>query len=125
MIRCGWQLVAVAVFSVTLCTASANAQYVTVILERVQTARSLAGEVVDPEGGAIANATVELCSPEWKDCHTAATARPDGRFAIIPKQQRKLYYLRFSARGFDPLEIKAKVSRSSRKSLKVKLVVAT
>jgi hypothetical protein len=125
MIRFDWQSFAVAVFSATLCTASANAQYQTVMLARVQTARSLAGVVVDPEGGVIAGATVELCSHDWKDCHTKATAGPDGRFAMVPRQWQKLYYLRFSADGFDPLEFKARVNRASLKSLRAELIVAT
>ena len=114
--------IAVGAFVLALSANVARAQYV-VELARIQTARSLAGIIVDPTGAPVGDTTVELCAVEWKDCTVKATAGPDGRFAIVPQQREKIYYLRFSRGGFDPLEFKVHVSRLALKRLRVKLHV--
>jgi hypothetical protein len=108
-----------------LCVPAASAQYQTVQLVRILNARALSGVVTDPNGGAVAGATVELCTPEWKSCSSKVVSGSDGRFAIIPEQKQQIYYLRASQYGFDPLLFKVHVRRFARKYLRVSLHIAS
>jgi hypothetical protein len=106
-----------------LCTPSASAQD-SVMLGRIVTARSLSGVVVDRTGAPVSDATVELCAPDWKNCLVEATAGPDGRFTLVPKQRAHVYFLRVSSNGFNPLEFKVHLARLGHRRLRAELSVA-
>jgi hypothetical protein len=116
--------VVVSVLVAAFCTDIASGQE-TVQLSRVQTARDLAGVVVDTNGDGVAGAMIELCAEGWTDCHAGTVSGSDGRFRVVPQRQRKTYFLRFTKDTFNPLEFKARVSRFSRKYLRAQLFVAT
>lgn len=67
------------------------------------------GQVFDPSGVPIPNASVRL-SPEQKTLSTATTS-DSGKFTFDPDPGR--YDLRISARGFDSLHFQVLVRRSS------------
>jgi hypothetical protein len=96
-----------------------------VIIEKVQKAQWLNGEVVAPAGEPIEGVeVVETAS----DCETALRSThsdASGRWSLAPLPKQTLYYLRFNKPEFNPVCIKLKLSNSGEKQLKVKLPVST
>ena len=101
------------------------AQYQIIEIEKVQLARSLAAEVLDPTGSPISGALVEEFSSEWKESLRTTKTDATGRFSFAPVKGRDIYYLQIRMDGFDPLRFRVKVDPKQGKNLRLTLEVAT
>lgn len=104
----------------------ANAQGIsTVQYVKVFTARHLIGIVLDQKNNPIPKVKVELCNNNWKDCEASTATNKDGDFSIPAMTEKKIYFLRLSADGFNPTEIKVRTRLFAKKNFKVRMIVAT
>ena len=87
--------------------------------------RHLAGVVRDLRGAVVSNVKVEVCNVGWSDCFATTTTGPNGAFFFPNPPSQKLYYVRMSADGFDPLRMKVRLRAFGHKRLAVKTYVAT
>jgi Carboxypeptidase regulatory-like domain len=100
-------------------------QYQTIEIEKVQLARSLTAEVLDPAGCPISEALVEEFSSDWKESLRTTKTDATGRFSFAAVKGRDVYYLQIRVDGFDPLRFRVKIDLKQDKNLRLKLEVAT
>ncbi len=89
-------------------------------VDRPLLASSLSGLVLDPSGGVIANAKIEVidCPVVGRDYstphRTLATSNTDrqGEFSLDRRRFKSPYCLRVGASGFNWVEVQVKLSRS-------------
>lgn len=110
-------------FFLFLVPVSLDAQY-SVQIKNVQSARSLAGVVVDPSGAPIPGVLVEEVSPDWKGSLRSTKTDANGSFEFDPVKGRRLYYFQLRQDGFNPLLVRVKVDRRRGKDLRLTLIVA-
>jgi hypothetical protein len=104
---------------------SALAQTQLVVQEDVIVSRSLSGHVnIGLEKVAGKGVTVELCSPDWKTVLASAKSDDAGYFSL-EKPPGKLFNLRFSAPGVNPLQVKVRLSKHATHDLSIHLSIAT
>jgi hypothetical protein len=104
---------------------SAKAQTQLVVQEGVIVSRSLSGHVnIGLEKVAGKGVTVELCSPDWKII-LASTKTDDNGYFSLEKPPGKLFYLRFSSTGVNPLQVKVRLSKHAAQDLSIHLSIAT
>lgn len=96
-----------------------------VIIQKVQQAHSLSGEVLDPAGEPIEGVEVVETSSDYRTLIRSTHSNASGRWSLPPRRKQKLYYLRFNKPGFNPVCIKVKLSSSGEKQLKIRLPLAT
>lgn len=93
--------------------------YQLVILSKPVKARSLSGVVVDPSGGLVSGATVDLvnCPTGWPYGTTRTTktlastmTNSRGEFSFNRRGFKAPYCLHFLAPGFNPLEFQVKLT---------------
>lgn len=97
----------------------------TVEIQKIQVVRSVSGIVADPNGTPITGAVVaELGCDGNTVLRTVETDR-DGHFNLSQRPNQRIYSLRISMNGFNPLIVHLKTSRWTKRVLKVHLVVAT
>jgi Carboxypeptidase regulatory-like domain len=101
------------------------AQYTTVVIEKVQLARSLAAVVLDPAGSPIPGVLVEEFSSDWKESLRSTMTDATGGFTFAPVKGRDVYYLQLRMNGFDPLRVRVKVDPKRGKNLQLELEIAT
>jgi len=101
------------------------AQYQTIELGDVQSAKSLSAVVQYPNGDPIPNALLEEVSPDWKTVLRTSTTDTDGKFSLVTVKGRKIYFLQISAYGFDTLRVRVRVDPKRGTDLKLKLEIAT
>jgi hypothetical protein len=100
-------------------------QHTVVMQESVVVSRSLSGHVKigfeDITGKMV---IVEVWDRDWK--HVVASTRTDenGYFAL-PKIRGKIFNLRFTLPGVNPLQLRVRVQKSASRDLDVHLEVAT
>ena len=104
---------------------SAFAQVATVEIGKIQIAKALTGTVVDAVDSAVPGVQVLEVSSDWKTVLRTTTTDRNGKWtlATVPKQQ--VYYLRFIAYGFNPLQVRVKLNRTKGMDLRFKLPFAT
>jgi hypothetical protein len=112
------------VLSMAICC-SATAQYQTVEIGKVQIAKTLTGTVVDPSGSAVPGVQVLEVSSDWRTVLRTTTTDSSGRWSLPPIPGQRVYYFRFVAGGFDPLQVRIKLSHSKGSDLKFELTIAT
>ena len=110
---------------VPLLALSISAQQEIVVIEQPQSAKSVAGVVVDPSGAALSGVTVEERSQDWKVVLRATETDENGRFHFASSPNKTLYFLYFSRSGFNWLRIKLQVSKRAKSSLVVKMPIGT
>ncbi len=104
---------------------SAQAQTQLVVQEGVVVSRSLSGHVnVGLEKVAGKGVTVELCSPDWKTVLASAKSDETGYFSL-EEPPGKLFHLRFSAPGVNPLQVKVRLNKHAVHDLSIHLSIAT
>lgn len=105
---------------------SAQGQTQVVVQEGVLVSRSLSGHVnigLEKVGGK--GVTVELCSPDWKKV-LASTKTDDNGYFSLEKPPGKLFHLRFSSPGVNPLQVKVRLSKhAAQDDLSIHLSIAT
>jgi Carboxypeptidase regulatory-like domain len=119
-------LKAIAVTALLLCSSSPiRAQAQTVEIADLQLSSSLSGLVQDPAGTPIPNAMVQELSSDWKRQLRSTQSDSIGVFSLAPVQERRIYYLQVSARGFNPLRVRVQVDPKRGGKLRLKLYLAT
>jgi hypothetical protein len=71
------------------------------------------------------NVRVELCSPDWKTILKSTKTDGDGDFSFDDAPGGKLFFLRLSAPGFDPYQLRVRVNKQAKSKLVIHLVIAT
>jgi hypothetical protein len=103
-----------------------RAQSTIVIQEKVAVSRVLAGHadigiVKTPAEGI----TVELCGSGWHDVLASTTTDAKGYFLLDKPKTGNLFYLRLSAPGVNPYELRVRTKKSGRPELQIHLSNAT
>lgn len=115
----------VAVLWLGLWSIHSHCQVEVVQYAKVFRAHRLAATILDYDEKPVANVHVQVCAPDWKNCGETATTNPNGEFSIPSLTAKRLYYLRLSAPGFNPLEVKIRTSRFGKDNLVLHMYVAT
>ncbi len=104
---------------------SAQAQTQLVVREGVIVSQSLSGHVnIGLERAAGKGVTVELCSADWKTVLASARTDDKGYFSL-EKPVGKLFHLRFSSTGVNPLLVQVRISKNAGHDLSIHLSIAT
>lgn len=108
-----------------LLTLGISAQHEIVEIEQPQSAKAVAGVVVDPSGAPLSGVTVEERSEDWKAVLRSTETDENGRFHFKPSQNKTVYYLYLSRYGFNWLRIKLQLSKTAKSPLVVKMPIGT
>jgi hypothetical protein len=119
MNRFSWLILCMAISS------SAFAQWATVEIGKIQIAKTLTGTVVDPADSAVPAVQVLEVSSDWKTVLRTTTTGSNGKWFLPPTPGQQVYYLRFVADGFDPLQVRVELNHRKGRDLRFKLVIAT
>jgi hypothetical protein len=109
-----------------LATAAGNAQTTVFIQEKVSISRVLAGHVdigitkVPAEG-----ITVELCSSDWKTVLASTKTDANGHFFLEKPKSGEMFYVRLSAPGVNPYQLRVQLKKHGPQELKIHLSNAT
>jgi hypothetical protein len=112
------------VLSIAVCS-SAFAQVETVEISKIQIAKTLTGTVVDPVDSAVPGVQVFEVSSDWQTVLRTTTTDSNGKWSLPSMPGRQVYYLRFVADGFNPLQVRVRLNRRKGKDLRFKLPIAT
>jgi hypothetical protein len=104
---------------------SAFAQSQTVEIAKIQTAKALAGTVVDPVDSVVQGVQVLEVSSDWQTVLRITTTDSNGKWSLEPVPKQQVYYLRFVANGFNPLQVRVRLNRTKGRELRFKLPIAT
>ncbi len=97
----------------------------TVEMQKVQVVRSVSGVVNDPAGVPIEGAVVaELVGDGGRVVRTVQTDE-NGYFSLPPERNQRIYLIRISRNGFNPLIVHVKTTRWTKKTLKLRLEIGT
>jgi hypothetical protein len=118
------KLVALALFCVGSC-ALALQGVATVVVTEVQVAKTLEGTVVDPSGSVVAGVQVSELSDDGKVVLRATATNTSGKWSLRPAPGQKIYHLRFSCDGFNPLEVRVRLDHKKGTDLQFTLSLAT
>jgi hypothetical protein len=102
-----------------------SAQNTVVELARIQKIKSLSGSVHDSSGAPVSNVRVQEFSPGWETAWRETESGENGYFSLPAVSGRKIYYLQFSADGFNPLRLRVQLDAKRGVSLRVELPIAT
>jgi hypothetical protein len=83
----------------------------TVVLANVQISKDLGGVVVDPSGAPIPGTEILEASPDGKTTLRSTVTDDNGKWSLPPVAARKLYYLRFVMKNFNPVELRLKLTK--------------
>jgi len=97
----------------------------TVEIQRIQVVRSVSGIVTDPNGAPITGVGVAELGADGNTVLRTIETDKAGRFNLSQRPNRRIYSLRISMSGFDPMIVHLRTSRWTKHVLKVHLVVAT
>jgi hypothetical protein len=103
-----------------------RAQATLIVQEKVSVSRTLAGQVnvglaEEPAKGV----TVELCSPNWNTVITSVKTDDQGHFSLEKPTTKKLFYLRLSAPGINPYQLRVRIQKHGHPELTIHLSIAT
>jgi Carboxypeptidase regulatory-like domain len=104
---------------------SAFAGVETAEIGKIQFARTLTGTIVDPSDSALPGVQVLEVSSDWKAVLRTTTTDGNGRWSLAPEPGQQVYYLRFIANGFNPLQVRVELNHRKGKDLRFKLPIAT
>jgi hypothetical protein len=109
----------------TLAAWSGQAQTTIVTQDGVIISRSLSGHVnVGLERTAAKGITVELCGSDWKTVLASTKTDNNGYFSF-EKPPGKLFYMRLSSPGLNPLHLRVRVNKRAAHDLTLHLSIAT
>ena len=114
----------VGVMSLALLPTRTYGQAQTVQYEEVFKAEILAGRVLDQAGSTIGGVRVQVCGKHWINCSTSTNTNQDGSFSFPAVTEKRLYHLRLTSPGFNPLEVSVKTGYAG-KELILKMQIAT
>jgi Carboxypeptidase regulatory-like domain len=102
-----------------------SAQNTVVEFARIKKIESLSGSVHDSSGAPMSSVRVQEFSPGWETALRVAETDENGNFSLPAVPGRKIYYLQFSADGFNPVRLRVQLDAKRGVSLRVELPVAT
>jgi hypothetical protein len=115
----------VLLFVLLLTSLAAGQGQATVYYKTPLESRSLAGDVKSVVGERLADIKVEVCTQQWRDVIASTMTDAHGAF-FFPSRTGRLFYLRFSAPGFNTTMVKVRITKSAKKKkLVVNVPVAT
>lgn len=103
----------------SLLSLSVVAQMEIVEIEGPQSAKSVAGVVLDPSGAALPGVTVEERTEDWKAVLRSTETDENGRFHFSPSRNKAVYCLQFSRSGFNWLRMKLQLDKKAKPPLVV------
>jgi hypothetical protein len=69
--------------------------------------------------------TVELCSPDWQTVIASAKTDDHGYFALEKPATGKLFYIRLSAPGINPFQLRVRIQKHGPPELTIHVNIAT
>lgn len=97
----------------------------TVEVQKIQIVRSVSGVVTDPNGALITGAVVAALGPDGSTVLRSVATDKEGYFSLSQRPHQRVYSLRISKNGFDPMIVHVRTSRWTKRIMKVRLVIAT
>ena len=117
-------LICVSVMCLALLPTRTYGQAQTVQYEKVFKAKRLTGKVLDPAGNSIRDVFVQVCDKHWTNCSTSTNTNEDGNFSFSSFTEKRLYHMRLSSPGLNPLEVRVKTGHAG-KELILRMEIAT
>jgi hypothetical protein len=97
----------------------------TVVISNVQGSKDLGGIVVGPSGAPISGAEIVETTPDGKTTLRSTVTDDNGKWSLPPVTGKKLYYLHFVMKNFNPVELRLKLNTKKGKPLVVALPLST
>lgn len=102
----------------------ANAQELLIRIDKPFVARNLSGIITNANDEKMPFVTVRRFTAGWKNEIESLETGIDGKF-IFKKSPVGTYYLKFSAKGFNEMEVKVRLKKHSKAKLKFVLEIGT
>jgi hypothetical protein len=103
-----------------------HAQATLIVQEKVSVSQALAGHVnVGMAHEPAKGVTVELCSPDWQTVIASAKTDDHGYFSLEKPAAGKLFYIRLSAPGINPYQLRVRIRKQGPPELTIHLSIAT
>jgi|KBSMisStandDraft_5_1062788.scaffolds.fasta_scaffold1428729_1 hypothetical protein len=97
-----------------------------VIQQKPSLSRTLAGHaLVRGTNEPLSGVTVELCNSDWKEVLITTKTDKNGYFSLEKPAIGKLYYIRLSAPGMNPYQLRVRIKMQAAQELTIHLSVAT
>jgi hypothetical protein len=97
-----------------------------VIQREPSISRTLAGHaLVWGTNEPLSGVNVELCSSDWKAVLSTTTTDKNGYFSLEKPATGKLFYIRLSAPGMNPYQLRVRIKMQAALELTIHLSVAT
>jgi len=97
-----------------------------VIQQKPSLSRTLAGHaLVRGTNEPLSGVTVELCNSDWKEVLITTKTDKTGYFSLEKPATGKLYYIRLSAPGMNPYQLRVRIKMQAAQELTIHLSVAT
>jgi hypothetical protein len=97
-----------------------------VVQKEISVVRTLAGHVlVQGTNEPVPGVTVELRNSNWKTVLTSTKTDENGYFSLEKPATGKLFYIRLSAPGMDPYQLRVRIKMQAARELIIRLSVAT
>jgi hypothetical protein len=114
------------VFTVFFVAVIGHAQNTVIMQKWVSESRALAGHAnIGLDRGPADGITVELCSPGWKTVLASTKTDRSGYFSLDKPKSGDLFYIRLSAPGVNPYQLRVRLNKSTGKELAIHLSIAT
>jgi len=97
----------------------------TVEIQKVQVVRTVSGTVSDPGGVPLAGAIVAELGADGKTVVRSIQTDKSGHFSLSRRSHQKIYSLKISMDGFNPLIVHVRTSVWGKKVLKLQLEIST
>ena len=89
-----------------------------VMQKDISVSRALNGRVLVPRSEEpVGEATIELCSSDWKTVIASTKTDVTGRFTFEQRTRSKLYYIRVSAPGMDIYQLRVHIDKHAKPSV--------
>jgi len=106
----------------TLAASAAHAQATVFIQEKVAVSRALAGYAdIGITKTPAEGITVALCNSDWSTVLASTQTDARGHFFLATPKTGDLFYLRLSAPGVNPYQLRVRIKKDARSELRVHL----
>ncbi len=106
--------------------AAGRAQTTLVVQKKVSVSRALAGHVdIGITNTPAKGVSVDLCSSDWKAILASTKTDDSGYFSLSAPTTARLYYIRLSAPGVNPYQLRVRLKKNAPAELKIHLSIAS
>jgi hypothetical protein len=103
-----------------------DAQTTLIVQQKVSVSRALAGHVdIGITNTPAKGISVDLCSSDWKTIFASTKTDDDGYFSLRAPMTAGLYYIRLSAPGVNPYQMRVRLRKNAPGELRIHLSVAS